>query len=102
MEFPEKMLESLAEDGISFTREKDGSLCYTANYEHVVATVYPDKEQFILESQVCNPDESGKIGTWGFNEENDDPEQLLRDIAEAAGNLDLAYENMFGTLVNYV
>ena len=102
MVFSDELLKSLAEDGINFTRDPDGTLTYVSNYEHVVAVVDPIKNNFILESQVCDPNESGKIGTWGFNETDDDPEQLLRDIAESAGNLDQAFEHMFENLVNYV
>lgn len=100
MVFSDELLEALAKDGISFFRDSDGSLSYTANYEHVVAVVYPETNTFSIESQVCEPGDNGKIGTWSFGEA-DDAEQLLRDIANATGNLDLSFESMFELLAEY-
>ena len=102
MVFSDELLNKLAKDGISFIREKDGSLTYTANYQYVVAFVFPFANQFTIEAQVCDPGEAGRIDRWGFNEKDDDPEQLLRDIAESAGNLDQSFNDMFENLVNYV
>lgn len=102
MEFSEELLEKLnTHHGISFTQETvngDNVLCYNAAYEHVTAYVNPTTEVF----KIVTTDVDGKETV---NDERSfagkDPETVLRDVAEAAGELDQSLEDAEITIADY-
>lgn len=98
LEIGDELLKKLAEDGIHYTRnERTNTLEYTSNYGHTTGLVILETRTFKIFYEGYSPVEvSAKDIRPGT-----DMEQLLRDIAEAAGNLDMAYEHMFEDLAKY-
>ena len=102
MEFSEELLGKLnTNHGISFTHETvngDNVLCYNAAYEQVTAYVNPTTEVF----KIVSTDMDGKETA---NDERSfagkDPETVLRDVAEAAGELDQSIEDCEITIEDY-
>lgn len=98
LEIEDDLLKKLAKDGINYTRnERTNTVEYSANYGHASAIVFLETRTFKVFYEGFTPVEvSAKEIRPGT-----DMEQLLRDIAEAAGNLDEAYEHMFEDLAKY-
>ena len=105
MEFTDELLQKLEADGISFSREEDGHICYMACYEHASADIDPVSESFKVVNECCDKDESGVICERTFANQFDgrepSAEEVLRDIAEACGAIDQGFENAFNTLSGY-
>lgn len=98
LEIEDELLIKLAKDGMIFTRNtRTNTVEYSANYGHATGIVFLETRTFKIFYEGYSPVEVSvkeiRPGT--------DMEQLLRDIAEAAGNLDQAYEHMFEDLVKY-
>jgi hypothetical protein len=98
LEIEDELLNKLAKDGMIFTRnERTTTVEYSANYGHATGIVFLEYRTFKIFYEGYTPVEvSAKEIRPGT-----DIEQLLRDIAEAAGNLDAAYEHMFEDLAKY-
>lgn len=98
LEIEDDLLTKLAKDGINYTRnERMNTVEYSANYGHSSAIVFLENRTFKIFYEGYSPVEvSAKEIRPGT-----DIEQLLRDIAEASGNLDMAYEHMFEDLAKY-
>lgn len=98
LEIEDELLKKLTKDGISYTRnERMNFVEYSANYGHASAIVFLENRTFKIFYEGYSPVEvSAKEIRPGT-----DIEQLLRDIAEAAGNLDQAYEHMLEDLAKY-
>jgi hypothetical protein len=98
LEIEDGLLNKLAKDGMVFTRnERTNTVEYSANYGHATGIVFLENRTFKIFYEGYSPVEvSAKEIRPGT-----DMEQLLRDIAEAAGNLDAAYEHMFEDLAKY-
>jgi hypothetical protein len=98
LEIEDDLLNKLAKDGMVFTRnERMNTVEYSANYGHSSGIVFLENRTFKIFYEGYSPVEvSAKEIRPGT-----DIEQLLRDIAEAAGNLDMAYEHMFEDLAKY-
>lgn len=105
MEFGKELLEKLERDGISWSREEDGSLVYVAAYEHASAVVDPVKETFKVVNECCPAEETGVICDRSFSVRYDGEspaaERVLRDIAEACGRIDQAMEDALSALEDY-
>lgn len=98
LEIEDGLLKKLAKDGINYTRNTRTNMVeYSANYGHATGIVFLETRTFKIFYEGYSPVEVSvkeiRPGT--------DMEQLLRDIAEAAGNLDQAYEHMFEDLAKY-
>ena len=98
LEIEDELLKKLDEEGIHYTRNtRMNTLEYSANYGHTTGLVILETRTFKIFYEGYSPVEVSvkeiRPGT--------DMEQLLRDIAEAAGNLDAAYEHMFEDLAKY-
>lgn len=105
MEFTDELLQKLEAEGISFSREDDGHICYMANYEHASAEIDPVAESFKVVNECCEGNESGVICERTFSKMFDGrtptAEAVLRDIAKACGEIDQGLENAFNTLNGY-
>ena len=101
MEFKDEIINSLADEGIVFTKNNTGSiLTYRANYGHAEATVFAGRsyQGFLPHFKImCD-------GMETVNKafpEDADLENVLRDVAEATGNMDQAIENFQETIGGY-
>lgn len=102
MEFSEELLEKINNHhGISYTHENvngDDVLCYDAAYEHVNAYVNPKTEVF----KIVTTDVDGKETVHDERSfAGKDPETVLRDVAEAAGELDQSIEDAEIIITDY-
>lgn len=105
MEFTDELLQKLESEGISFSREDDGHICYTSNYEHASADIDPVAQSFKVVNECRDGNESGVICERTFANQFDgrvpSAEEVLRDIAKACGEIDQGLENAFNTLSGY-
>ena len=105
MEFTDELLQKLESEGISFSREDDGHICYTSNYEHASADIDPVAQSFKVLNECRDANESGVICERTFANQFDgrvpSAEEVLRDIAKACGEIDQGLENAFNTLSGY-
>ena len=105
MVFDKELLEKLERDGISWSREDNGTLVYVAAYEHSFAVVDPEKETFKVVNECCPAEESGVICERSFAVRYDgEPpaaERVLREVAEACGTIDQGIEDAMSTLEDY-
>lgn len=102
MEFSEELLDKInTNHGISYTHETvngDDVLCYDAAYEHVKAFVNPTTEVF----KIVTTDVDGKETVQDERSfAGKDPETVLRDVAEAAGELDQSLEDAEISIADY-
>ena len=100
MNFSDDLIQKLADEGINWTRESDGTLSYLAAYEHARAEVNPEKETFVL-----IPEESGIICERSFKNQFDgkvpSPETVLEDVAAAVGAIDEGIEHALNCIADY-
>ena len=105
MEFTDELLQKLESDGISFSREDNGHICYMSNYEHARAEIDPVSDSFKVVNECCDGNESGVICERTFANQFDgrvpSAEDVLRDIASACGAIDQGLEDAFNTLSGY-
>ncbi len=105
MEFTDELLQKLEAEGISFSREDDGHICYMANYEHASADIDPVAERFKIVNECCEQNESGVLCERTFSKIFDgrvpSAEAVLRDVAEACGTLDQGIEDTLEQLNGY-
>lgn len=102
MEFSQELLEKINTNyGMSYTQETvngEDVLCYDAAYEHVKAYVNPKTEVF----KIVTTDVDGKETVQDERSfAGKDPETVLRDVAEAAGELDQSIEDAEITIADY-
>lgn len=101
MEFKDEIIKRLADDGIVFTKNNTGSmLTYRANHGHVRATVFAGRsyQGFLPHFKIMGYDIETVNKVFP---EDADLENVLRDVAEATGNMDQAIENFKETIVDY-
>jgi hypothetical protein len=105
MEFTDELLKKLAEEGINWDRESDGTLTYTSNYEHVSATVHPSEGYFVLTNECRDPSDVGVLCERSFRNQFDhrepQAEDILREVAEACGRIDQGIEDAMNVLCGY-
>ena len=100
MEFTDELLKKLESEGICWTREEDGTLSYMSAYEHALAEVYPKDKCFVIKNECRDASDDGTLVDRTFGDCTD-PEQLLRDIACAAGEFDSGVERMLESVCGY-
>jgi len=101
MEFKDEIIKKLADEGIVFTKNNTGSiLTYLANYDHVEAKVFAGRsyQGFLPHFKIMCDDMETVNKVFA---EDADLEQVLRDVAEAAGNMDQAIEDFRATIGGY-
>lgn len=101
MEFNDEIIKRLADEGIVFTKNNTGSmLTYRTNHGHMRATVFAGRSyQSLLphfKIMSCDMETVNKVFP-----EDADLEKVLRDVAEATGNMDQAIENFKETIGDY-
>lgn len=105
MNLSDDLIQKLADEGINWTRQSDGSLSYLAAYEHARAEVNPEKETFVLINEACDPEESGIICERSFKNQFDgkvpSPETVLEDVAAAVGAIDEGIEQALNCIADY-
>ena len=102
MEFTQELLEQInSRHGICYTHETvngDDVICYDAAYEHVKAYVNKTTEVF----KIVTTDVDGKETVQDERSfAGKDPETVLRDVAEAAGELDQSIEDAEIIIADY-
>ena len=105
MEFTDELLKKLAEEGINWDRESDGTLTYMSEYGHVSATVHPKEGYFVLTNECRDPSDVGVLFERTFNDQFDhreaQSEEILRDVADACGCIDQGIEDSMNVLCLY-
>ena len=61
MEFTDELLNRLADEGICWTREEDGTLSYMSAYEHALAEVYPKDRCFVIKNECRDASDDGTL-----------------------------------------
>lgn len=108
MEFKDEIIKKLADEGIVFTKNNTGSiLTYRANYGHAEAKVFAGRsyQGFLPHFKIMGDDfkimgDDMETVNKAFPEDAD-LEQVLRDVAEATGNMDQAIEDFQETIGSY-
>ena len=90
----ETLLGELQNEGISYTRQGPGELTYTANYMRVEAEIDLDTRTITIYV-------NGNTFTERTYGEDEPLSLVLRDVAEAAGQLDQAVEDFYGNMEEY-
>lgn len=101
MEFKDEIIKKLADEGIVFTKNNTGSiLTYSANYDHAEATVFAGRsyQRFLPHFNIMCDGMETVIKAFP---EDANLEQVLRDVAEATGNMDRAIEDFQTTIGGY-
>ena len=101
MEFKDEIIKRLSDEGIVFTKNNTGSiLTYRTNYDHAEATVFAGRsyQGFLPHFKIMCDDMETVNKVFP---EDADLEQVLRDVAEATGNMDQAIENFRDTIGGY-
>jgi len=88
------LLEELQNEGICYTRQGTNELTYTANYMRVEAEIDLDTRTITIYV-------NGNTFTERTYVEDEPLSRVLRDVAEAAGQLDQAVEDFYGTMEGY-
>ena len=97
-DFPPETIKSLADEGMSFSIYA-GRVEYLANYSYVRGVIDPEDRSIRLLDENAEGD---KAIIEGYHyPENHDPEKVLRDLAEAAGELDQAMNDAEEALSDY-
>lgn len=107
MEFKGEIIKKLADEGIVFTKgiacpkdHMERILIYRANYGHAQGIVFAGCSRLgCLPHFTITCDCMETVGK-AFPEDTD-PEKVLRDVAEATGNMDRAIENFQETIGGY-
>lgn len=101
MEFKDEIIKKLADEGIVFTKNNTGCiLTYRTNYDHAEAKVFAGRsyQGFLPHFKIMCDDMETVSKAFA---EDADLEQVLRDVAEATGNMDQAIEDFQETIGGY-
>lgn len=95
MTITEETLKHVLDMGMYFTTE-GATLSYLSNYGHTRAIIDLDANTFMI-----TVGDSGTVIERGSFTNDDDPVELLSDIATATGNIDMAIESAEETIHPY-